>query len=804
MSMPIAGVMLMMLLSRIAPQICFASCISFALLVFPMSAKGGVPTSLDLDLWAIGSATSMVIGEDNGVYVAGGFVLAERQPASGIIRIDQSGQLDSAFDPAFDGAVNVVHPAPGGGVFVGGQFETVNGQPVQRLVLLDAAGNVVNGWNPSSDGGVFSMYTDGAGALYISGLFSSISGNQRSGIARLSVATGILDELFSPSVEGTVVDIAVDGLGRVWVGGLFSAVNGVPTQNLVVLDELGQVLETFETDGPVRNIAVGGSGAIYVCGDFSQVGGEARSAVARFTASVSPSLDAWQPSVNDDVFVCIADEQSLLIGGDFSEVEGLARGGVARINGDGSIDSDFGPLASGFYVSKPGGNARILSMALAPDGGLFLGGLFGRIDDQVASSLALVDRLTGEVSRTYELERPAEVRSGVARLDDGSWVIGGQFRRVGDSLKANLVRILDNGSIDEQWPLFADGPVRSMEKLNDGSLVIGGLFGSVSGERRLSLARISDPAQGILDDFWQSDLIGTVGVIKQDSCDDDLMYVGGFFGIGDEAGIEDFVNFAKYRLSENGQTEVFDISFDGQVNAIDQLDCDEIYVGGSFDSAGGVIQKGIARIITTGTGLVDLAFSPGLNGAVWSLMALPEVETLILGGEFTQVFGQSRQRLAKLTPQLSSWNPGANGVPVGLALDGLGGLYAVGTFTRLGGQDRLRIAKTSIAEPSILDPDFNPGADGPILWGAQIFGNELVVSGNFTQIGGLQRRAIASFVVDVAKPDFVFSDRFEQPVLQNAARSISLQLDCDQEVHGWYDGPLGSDILNGESPPCGD
>ena len=770
---------------------------------FPVLLHGQAPSDLNLELWALGSGASTAVGEEQNTYVAGSFSLAERKPASGLVRLDSAGSVDDAFQPDFNGPVFVVHPAPGGGVFVGGDFSTVNNIQSDRMVRLDTEGNVLDVWTAAADGGVFSISSDDAGRLYVTGLFGSMNGEPRSGIARLSAATGQLDDLFAPSFVGTIIDVAVDSLGHIWVGGLFTSVNGEVSANLVVLDEFGEVVETFDTDAPVRSIAYDPDGFVYICGEFSQVNGVPRSSVARFSLASQRNLDAWQPSVNDDVFVCSLDNYGLVIGGDFTTVDGLTTGGAARIADDGEVDLNFSVVVSGNYVTKPGNSGRILSIAVLPDSRLLLGGLFAEVNGHSTSGLVLVAGSSGEVLRTYELERRAEIRSAVTRLDDDSLIIGGQFRRAGEVLAANAIRLFSDGEISDSWPIFADGPIRSLERLNDGSLVIGGFFGSVSGQRHLGLARILDPGSGELDQAWRPELIGTVGVIKQDICDDNLLYVGGFFGVGEEATAEDVVNFAKIRLDGDGSVSAFDVAFDGPVHAIEQLECGQIYVGGSFSLAGGVVRKGLVRVDTTASGSLDLNFNPALNGAVWSLISIPDTGALVIGGEFTTAFGQGRQRLAKLAPSLTSWNPGANGVPVGFAHDGLGGLYAVGTFTRFGGQQRGRIAKISLDEPAVLDPAFNPGADGPVLWSAQIFDDDLIVSGNFTRVGGSTRRAIAGFSVDVKRPDLIFSDRFHLSGAEGSSRGLTREDKCGPVVREWYD-PLLSDASSRETPPCVD
>jgi hypothetical protein len=66
-----------------------------------------------------------------------------------------------------------------------------------------------------------------------------------------------------------------------------------------------------------------------------------------------------------------------------------------------------------------------------------------------------------------------------------------------------------------------------------------------------------------------------------------------------------------------------------------------------------------------------------------------ETEILFIWGEFTQICGVARNRLAAVnvsTGQLTIWNLNADNVVYALALSG-SDLYAGGDFTNIGGQN---------------------------------------------------------------------------------------------------------------------
>src|SRR5690606_4781715 len=97
-------------------------------------------------------------------------------------------------------------------------------------------------------------------------------------------------------------------------------------------------------------------------------------------------------------------------------------------------------------------------------------------------------------------------------------------------------------------------------------------------------------------------------------------------------------------------------------------------------------------------------FDPGANSAVYSLALQPDGKVLV-GGLFTELGGQTRNRLARLNPDGSldaDFNPGANGPIDTVALQPDGKVLVGGQFTQLGGQPRNRLAR--------LNPDGSLGA----------------------------------------------------------------------------------------------
>lgn len=79
-----------------------------------------------------------VVALPNGQILIGGYQVAVDQTPRHLARLHTDGAIDSEFDPAPNGRVNVLARQPDGKVIVGGSFTVVGGEPRYRLARLRA------------------------------------------------------------------------------------------------------------------------------------------------------------------------------------------------------------------------------------------------------------------------------------------------------------------------------------------------------------------------------------------------------------------------------------------------------------------------------------------------------------------------------------------------------------------------------------------------------------------------------------------------------------------------------------------
>jgi len=122
---------------------------------------------------------------------------------------------------------------------------------------------------------------------------------------------------------------------------------------------------------------------------------------------------------------------------------------------------------------------------------------------------------------------------------------------------------------------------------------------------------------------------------------------------------------------------------------------DTIVVGGAFTSLGGQTRNYIGRLNPDGT--LDTAFDPGANGIVFTL-AVQADGKIVVGGYLGTLGGQTRNYIGRLNPDGTldtSFNPGANGGVFAMAAQADGKIVVGGQFTALGGQTRNYIGRLS-------------------------------------------------------------------------------------------------------------
>ena len=172
-----------------------------------------------------------------------------------------------------------------------------------------------------------------------------------------------------------------------------------------------------------------------------------------------------------------------------------------------------------------------------------------------------------------------------------------------------------------------------------------------------------------------------------------------------------------------------------------------VYVGGSFTtarpagSAPGVntVTRSNLLAYNLTTGALISSWAPSTNGTVLAIAASPDNSRLYIGGQFTSVNGQTRNRVAALDPTtgavVGSFRPNADASVYAIAASN-STVYFGGLLSQVNGIARSKVAAVQASDGSLLSwaPDAEGGRVKALVLSPD--GSKIAIGGQFTSING--------------------------------------------------------------------
>ncbi|HEX2315374.1 MAG TPA: hypothetical protein VHJ17_16645, partial [Thermomonospora sp.] len=222
-----------------------------------------------------------------------------------------------------------------------------------------------------------------------------------------------------------------------------------------------------------------------------------------------------------------------------------------------------------------------------------------------------------------------------------------------------------------------------------------------------------------------------------------------------------------------------------------------VYVGGSFTSArpagapAGTQETPRANLLAYDIRTGELTpFAPALNGQVLVVAASPDGSRVYVGGDFTEVDGQVRRRVAAFDTRTGAlvpgWRPSVNSQVRAIAATN-DTVYLGGSITAVGGVSRSRLAAVSAADGSLLPWAPVPGVgptdgnrDGSTATSDQVLalvvtgaGEQVVAAGRFDSMNGTKATGVAALdAVTGATRPFAVNERLTNQGVNSAVYSL--------------------------------
>lgn len=798
-----------------------------------------------LQFWVPFHRPDCILVQPDGKILVGGFFTNLAGVArQGLARLEADGSADLTFDAGQPWSVSALARQPDGKILVGGNFSTLGFGAATNLGRILPNGSLDPNFYAQVNGLVHTLALRPDGKILAGGAFTEVNGVARTNLALLH-SDGTLDETFDPQPGGQVLSLALTPEGKILAGGTFTNVGSLARTNLVRLHPGGTVDESFTsgTDGAVNVILLQSNGRIVLVGSFSTVNGVPRVGLARLEPE--GTLDpAFAPQTgNTSVFAAaLQPDGHLLVGGNFLTVAGQNRTRIARV-----LNPDAAPQS----LSQTGQTLQWQRGGAAPD---FLRAEAEAVTPNGTLSLGEMERLAGgwQISHpaigsnwTVRLRGvlPGGYRNGSASLAETSWgrptflahpasqtnqygvpttfrartlgtepmtyrwfkdgqPLTNDARVTGANLAALVVNTTVPTDAGHYWVVASNtfgmatsqvavltvagaglaavnGPVRALAVQPDGQLLVGGQFTQVGTLARTNLARLRrDGSVDTTFSAWANSNVQAMAVQP-----DGRILVGGMFtNLGGQ------YRLRLGRLWRDGSVDTGFVAHAASMSnpsaaAIHALliePMDSIVVGGEFNFLAGQSRVRIGRLTSGGQVFTGLGQYNGPSGnslsptglPVYALALQPGVGVLV-GGAFTALASSpSRAYLARydFSGNVDDSFDAQIGGPVHALLRQPDGKILVGgAFTNIAGQMRQRLAR--LHANGTLDPGFVAHADGVVSTLALQTDGRIWVGGAFTNIAGRLQRFLARL-----HPDGSFDDSFA-PALNGGLTALALEAD---------------------------
>jgi hypothetical protein len=443
----------------------------------------------------------------------------------------------SQFVLGANNPVNAIVVAPNGDVYIGGSFNSVAGVSANGVAKWSASSNRWSALGSGVVGTVWALAISG-NYLYAGGTFTSAGGTPVNEIARWNISSGGWSSLGSGPAHAITAPfiraLAVDGSGNLYVGGRFDSAGGVASRNVARWNGTawsGLGGGIGATADSVDALAISGSD-IYAGGSFSSPSGN----LAQFNGV------NWTPlshGVNGKVDVLALSGSDLYLGGEFTQ--------ATDANGPKTVNylAQWHIPSSTFSSLSVGLNGFVYAILVSP-GGIYAAGTFTMAGGNPASHVALWDgNAWSTLQNQYAIQDGVDSYAFALALSGNDLYVGGQFTSAGGRLASYVARWNVN---DRQWYSPGNGPNGNVYAVavNGNDVYVAGDFSSAGGLT----------ANGVT--FWNR----SSGVWS--SMGSGLAGCTGVFCLGPKP----------FAIAINGNS---------------------VYVGGNFQTAGGVTVNNIAR-----------------------------------------------------------------------------------------------------------------------------------------------------------------------------------------------------------------
>ena len=546
------------------------------------------------------------------------------------------------------GTVNATVEMDDGSVLIGGYFTACGGIDANSLVRYDPVSNAFSALPEAAEfrGPVSSLVRSGD-LLFIGGGAMKIPGLAGNSIfATLNLASGQWQvPAGTPEGPDTRVQDMAEVSGQVYVAIQFGSPGLLRfdpgTGSWIDLGVPGDVLYALHADGD----------KLIAGGFFETIGGITARHIAVLSPNEGNTWSALGTELEGAVLSIEADAEYIYVSGFFQAVAGQATDHMAKYNRATQTWSRVGQgVVSAQFVRK----LRIIN------GELFASGQFTSIDGVQASNIA---RFDVPLNRWQSVGLglgggPISVYSLAAAGSD--LYVGGSFREANGQYQHGVARLKvptrEWAAVGEGVTTASNGSISRVLSVNDVAILLGD-FTKIGGIDATYVAQMDcrtheiSPLGGVVNHQFSN------FALVMAASGDYLYFGGGFFSV---SGVP-APYIARYHMPTNQWQALSGGSPNNYVYTL-HVDGEYLYAGGSFTSVGGVPARRVARY-HLGTQTWEALGAGADNGVDNTVSAITSAESgVYVGGSFQEAGGMTARHIAHYDPDQNTWSAPAGEV----------------------------------------------------------------------------------------------------------------------------------------------
>jgi len=559
----------------------------------------------------------------NEVFVGGGFNSAGGVSANNVARFNtQTNTWSTLGTGSSNGVGGIVRALAvvGNEVVVGGLFTEAGGVSANRVARFNTQTNTWSRLGTGSSNGVsggnVSALAVVGNEVVVGGGFTSAGGVSANYVARFNTQTNTWSSLGTGSSNGvsavgypyapSVSALAVVG-NEVFVGGgTFSSAGGVSANNVARFNTQTNTWSSLGTgssngvSNTVLALAVVGN-EVFVGGRFTSAGGVFANRVARFNTQTNTWSRLGTGSsngVNDYVSALAVVGNEVVVGGEFTSAGGVSANRVARFN---TQTNTWSSLGTGSSNGVSGGAYPYVSALAVVGNEVVVGGSFTEAGGVSANGVARFNTQTNTWSSLGTGTSNGVNNFVTALAVVGNEVfVGGNFTSAGGVSANNVARF---NTQTNTWSSLGTGSSNGVSGVSfpavnalavvGNEVVVGGDFTSAGGVSANRVARFNTQTN-TWSTLGTGSSNGVGNIVRALAVMGNEVFVGGRFT--EAGGVS-----ANYVARFNTQTNTWSTLGTGSSNGVnDYVNAlavvgNEVFVGGSFTSAGGIASTFIAR-----------------------------------------------------------------------------------------------------------------------------------------------------------------------------------------------------------------